>query len=104
MEEGFSWLCKIIMSRFHQNTKNYLIVFIRFLSSPLRVALQVLVALTPAVIRVAATSLTCEGLLWGRTHKTLSLPHLQELNNAFLLWLLCISELVSHCTYSEVMF
>lgn len=52
-------------------------VFTCFLSSPLRVALPVLVTLPPAVTRVAATSVICEGLLWGRRHKTLSLPCLQ---------------------------
>lgn len=82
--------CEIIMSRFHQNSKNsilgHLMVFVCSLSSHFRAALQVLVAFTPAVIGVAATSLTCEGLMWGRKHKGINpfhCPISMEPNNAF---------------------
>lgn len=84
------WTCDIIMHRFRQNSKNSLLarlmVFICFLPSPLRATLQVLVAFTPGVISIAATSLTCEGLMWGRRRKGVSpfhCPVSKEANNAF---------------------
>lgn len=66
-------------------------VFVCFLSSPLRVALQVLVASTPCITRIAATSVTREGFMWVRRHKGISpflCPISKEPNNAFQHWLL----------------